>query len=127
MRKTKTTQAVLSAALCLALVSPTSADEKPWDSFPKIKCSEVITPADEFTPLTPALLTWVVGYLTGMKAVSALDKRLKTLSEMSETAGAMVLAYCAQKQDDTVLLATTSVAELLINAMPGKRMGLDWR
>lgn len=121
--------ALLSALGLAVLLRPClPADEKPWDAAPQMKCSEVITSDGNFTPKTEAALTWMVGYMDGLRAVSMLDKRLRTLSEAgSLTVGPMVLAYCQKKPEDTLIGAATGVAEFLMNAQPGRRLDLEWK
>jgi hypothetical protein len=119
----------LFSGLSLSLSALTAlAGDKPWDAAPQRKCSEVITHAGEFTPQTASALTWLVGYMDGLRAVSVLDKRLGTLSEAgSLTVGPMLLAFCQKNQEDTMIGAATSVAELLINAQPGHTLNLEWK
>jgi hypothetical protein len=117
----------LALGLSLGALTALAAD-KPWDAAPQRKCSEVVTHDGEFTPQTASALTWLVGYMDGLRAVSVLDKRLGTLSEAgSLTVGPMLLAFCQKNQEDTMIGAATSVAEFLINAQPGRTLNLEWK
>ena len=109
----------------LVVTNPSSAADKSWDAIPHRKCSEMITPSGEFTAKTEAMLTWLVGYIDGISAPSILDKRLKTISDAgSQQIGPLVLVYCRNKQDDTLVAATTGVAELIINTQSGRVLNL---
>jgi hypothetical protein len=75
--KETTLAAVLGVSVAaLVSISASLADDKPWDATPKRKCSEVITSDGNFTPQTASALTWLVGYMDGLRAASILDKRL---------------------------------------------------
>jgi hypothetical protein len=103
-----------------------SAEEGPWDAVPRMKCSDVVTPAGKFTAKTPLMFTWLVGYIDGISAPSILDKRLGSISDAG-TVAPLILAFCMNKQDDTLIAATTGVAEMLINAQPGRLLNLKLR
>lgn len=114
--------------LAVLILPSLAADQMRWDAAPYMKCSEVITTEGEFTPRTESALTWMVGYMDGLRAASMLDKRLRTLSEAgSLQVGPMLLAFCQKKQDDTLRGAATGVAELLMNSLPGRRLDLEWK
>ena len=109
-------------------ISASLADDRPWDATPRSKCSEVIASDGNFTPRTGSALNWLVGYMDELRAASILDKRLGSPSEAgSLTIGPMFLAFCQRKQGDTVIGAATSVAELLVNAQPGRTLNLIWK
>jgi hypothetical protein len=117
-----TVQISVLAILLFGLVGA-SAEEQPWDAVPHMRCSDVVTPGGEFTAKTPFVFTWLVGYIDGLSAPSVLDKRLQTISNAgSQQVAPLVLAFCMNKQDDTLITATTGVAEMLINAQPGRRV-----
>ena len=114
-----------AVASLLAMGSPVFAQEKPWDAVPQFHCSDVVTSSGEFTAKTEAMFTWLVGYMNGVNAVATLDKRLSNLNDAgSFQVGPMVLAFCTKNQGDTIMSATTAVAEFVINAQAGKRITL---
>jgi hypothetical protein len=112
--------------IVVATLSVVRAEDKlPWDATPHLKCSEMITPAGEFTAKTEAMLTWLVGYIDGISAPALLDKRLKTIHDAgSQQIGPLVLAFCEKKQDADLITAATGVAEMVINAQSGKVLNL---
>jgi ABC-type phosphate/phosphonate transport system substrate-binding protein len=128
MTRLLSTTAALAMLGLVGAFSPSSAADKSWDAMPHRKCSEMITPSGEFTAKTEAMLTWLVGYIDGISAPSILDKRLKTISDAgSEQIGPLVLVFCSSKQDDTLIEATTGVAEFLINSQSGRVLNLQFR
>ena len=90
-----------------------------------MKCGDVVTSTGQFTERTPSMFTWLVGYIDGIASPSILDKRLRVLSDSgSEQIAPLILAFCMKKQDDTLISATTGVAEMLINAQSGRVINL---
>ena len=119
--------AVTVAALCLLVENPSFAQEKPWETISQRKCKEFVDAEANLTPMAEAFFYWFNGYVYGLKGASVLDNRLKALSNYTD-ASAAVLAFCAKKPEDTLIEATTSVAEFAVNsAGPGKTLNLDWR
>ena len=116
------------SVLLFSLVGAAAAEDRPWDAVPHMKCSDVVTPAGKFTAKTPLMFTWLVGYIDGISAPSTLDKRLRTVGDAgSEQVAPLILAFCMNKPDDTLISATTGVAEMLINAQSGRVLDLQFR
>jgi hypothetical protein len=82
-----------------------------------------------FTPMAEGFFYWLDGYIYGLKATSALDTRIKALIDFGyKDVSAMVLTFCSKNLEDTLISATTAVAEFLVNSQPGgETLNFDWR